>query len=129
MSERGIAIEAGADAQGYVWPGADGGRCTIAAWPGRSSAPVHGPGLVDAEGRPLVSPLRIRHSAASVMLGERVPLTVVAAQLGHADPAITARIYAHLVDDRDLDLAAGAFDRPSSTETVGETVEEHEPGG
>jgi integrase len=56
------------------------------------------------------------------MLGERVPLTVVAAQLGHADPAITARIYAHLVDDRDLDLAAGAFERRSATETVGETV-------
>lgn len=110
-------------------PAPTASRCTTAASPGRSSAPAPGAGLVDAEGRPLVSPHRLRHSAASVMLGERVPLTVVAAQLGHADPAITARIYAHLVDDRDLDLAAGAFDRPRSTGTVGETVEEVEPGG
>jgi hypothetical protein len=60
-----------------------------------------------------------------VMLAQRVPLTVVAAQLGHADPAITARIYAHLVDDRDLDLAAGAFEAPSVTRTMGGTMGGH----
>jgi hypothetical protein len=49
-------------------------------------------------------------------------LTVVAAQLGHADPAITARIYAHLVDDRDLDLAAGVFEAPRVTRTMRGTM-------
>lgn len=67
-------------------------------------------GLVDDNGRPLVSPHRLRHSSASVMIREGVPLTVVAAQFEHADPEITARIYAHLVADRDLDLGAAVFD-------------------
>jgi integrase len=77
-------------------------------------------GIVDDAGRPLVSPHRLRHSAASVMLRERVPWPVVAAQLGHADPAITARIYSHLIDDRDLDLAAGAFEARHAPEGLGQ---------
>jgi integrase len=59
------------------------------------------------------------------MFAERVPLTVIATQMGHADPAITARLYAHLVDDRDLDLAAAAFETGGRTDkTVGDTVGE-----
>lgn len=43
----------------------------------------------------------LRHTCASWMLGNGVPLIVVSAHLGHEDPATTARIYGH------LDRAAG----------------------
>lgn len=103
--------EGGADALGYVWPGRDGGPMRDRSLARALERACARAGLIDDEGRPLVSPHRLRHSSASVMIREGVPLTVVAAQLGHADPAITARIYAHLVEDRDLDLAAAAFER------------------
>ena len=115
-------VEGGADATGYVWPGRDGGPMHDGSLGQAVERASERAGLVDGEGRALVSPHRLRHSAASVMLAQRVPLTVVAAQLGHADPAITARIYAHLVDDRDLDLAAGAFELPNPIRTLGETL-------
>ncbi len=102
-------VEGGASAEGFVWPGTEGGPMhdrSLAQALERASARA---GVVDDAGRPLVSPHRLRHSAASVMLREGVPWPVVAAQLGHADPAITARIYAHLIVDRALDLAAAAF--------------------
>lgn len=45
---------------------------------------------------------------------------MVAAQLGHADPAITARIYSHLIDEPDLDLAAGAIEVRRAPEALQE---------
>jgi integrase len=39
----------------------------------------------------------LRHAHASMLIAAKVPITTVAARLGHADPAITLRIYAHLV--------------------------------
>jgi integrase len=52
----------------------------------------------------------LRHTAASIMLGAGVPLLIVSRQLGHANPNVTATIYAHLMSDPQLDLAAMAFD-------------------
>lgn len=123
-------VAGGADARGYVWPGCDGGPMNDGSLGQALERACLRVGLVAnperTEGEraiPLLSPHRLRHSAASVMFAERVPLTVVAAQLGHADPAITARIYAHLVDERDLDLAAAAFEPLRDVEnTVGDTV-------
>lgn len=47
------------------------------------------------------------------MLGAGVPLIVVSRQLGHANPNITAKVYAHLVNrDEQLDSAAVVFDAP-----------------
>ncbi len=60
------------------------------------------------------------------MLLGGVPLTVVSAQLGHAHTGITATIYAHLVSDRDLDLAAAVFEGPISTGTMGEAMGEQD---
>jgi integrase len=103
-------IEGGAPADGYVWPGR------------RGDGPMHDrsahralertsqrAGLVDDQGRPLVSLHGLRHTAASIMLGAGVPLLVVSRQLGHASPQITATIYAHLASDDQLDAAARAF--------------------
>ena len=66
-------------------------------------------GLVDGEGVPLVSPHGLRHTAASLMLAAGVPLIVVSRQLGHANPNITAQVYAHLLGDEQLDQAAACF--------------------
>ena len=121
------SVVGGADAKGYVWPAKDGGPIHDRSVARALERACERAGLVanpdrgeDERAIPLVSPHRLRHSAASVMIREGVPWTVVSAQLGHADPAITARIYAHLLDERDLDLAAAVFD----TETVGGTVGE-----
>jgi integrase len=44
------------------------------------------------------------------MLSRGVPLIVVSRQLGHANPNITATIYAHLLGDSELDRAAEVFE-------------------
>ena len=67
-------------------------------------------GLVDDLGKPLVTFHGLRHTAASIMLWRDVLLIVVSCQLGHANPHITATIYAHLLNDSELDLAARAFE-------------------
>ncbi len=41
----------------------------------------------------------LRHGAASLLLGEGVPITVVSQLLGHANSAITLKVYAHLMPD------------------------------
>ena len=49
-----------------------------------------------------VRPIRLhdaRHSCGTALHLRGVPLAVIAKWLGHADPAITARIYAHSQDD------------------------------
>ena len=66
-------------------------------------------GLVDESGVPLVTPHGLRHTAASLMLAACVPLIVVSRQLGHANPNVTAQVYAHLLADSQLDEAAAAF--------------------
>lgn len=52
----------------------------------------------------------LRHTHATHLLSQGVPLRVVAERLGHSDPGFTARIYAHVLqaDDR---RAAEAWDR------------------
>ena len=61
------------------------------------------------------------------MLGAGVPLIVVSRQPGHANPNITATIYAHLLGDRQLDAAAAVFDGLQIAETLEETLEEQAP--
>lgn len=48
----------------------------------------------------------LRHSHASYLLSHGIPLPAVSARLGHADPNVTARIYAHALpadDQRSAD--------------------------
>ena len=49
-----------------------------------------------------------RHATTLLLAG--VPVHVVAAQLGHADPSITLRVYAHVISDQ-LTEAADVFAR------------------
>jgi integrase len=125
-------VAGGADAAGYVWPGKDGGPMHDRSAYRALERAAHRAGLeVTRPGRhtpqALVTLHGLRHTAGSLMLLGGVPITVVSAQLGHADTAITGRIYAHLVSDRDLDLAAAVFEGPISTGTMEETMEEEGP--
>jgi integrase len=47
----------------------------------------------------------LRHSHASNLISRGVPVPAVSARLGHADPSITNRIYAHALPDDDTRAA------------------------
>lgn len=51
-------------------------------------------------GLPVIRLHDLRHLHATLLLKAGVPIHVVAARLGHADPAITLRVYAHVLDDQ-----------------------------
>ncbi len=52
----------------------------------------------------------LRHIHATTLLLAGVPVHVVAARLGHADPAITLRVYAHVIKSAEI-TAADVFAR------------------
>lgn len=54
---------------------------------------------------PKATPHTLRHTHASILLAENEQLTAVSKRLGHADPQITMRYYAHLLDEDDRSLA------------------------
>lgn len=115
-------VSDGADAAGYVWPGRDGGPMAADS-PGQLLArTLKRCGLITETGTPLVSFHGLRHSAGSIMLSCGVPLIVVSRQLGHANPHITATVYAHLLGDSELDRAASVFDAPNHAQTLRETL-------
>lgn len=47
----------------------------------------------------------LRHVHATLLLKASVPVHVVAARLGHVDPAITLRVYAHVLRDQASEVA------------------------
>jgi integrase len=52
---------------------------------------------------------QLRHGAASIMLNQNVPVPVVSKYLGHANPGITMKVYAHMIDGTS-GLAASGMD-------------------
>lgn len=48
----------------------------------------------------------LRHLHATMLLLAAVPVHVVAARLGHRDPAITLRVYAHVIDRQAVEVAS-----------------------
>jgi integrase len=50
---------------------------------------------------PAVTPHGLRHLHASLLIAEGVPITAVSARLGHANPQITMKIYAHALPGQD----------------------------
>lgn len=71
------------------------------------------PRLLEAHGLPRLTPHGLRHAAATVMLFDGVPMRVIAEQLGHRNPALTARLYAHVVPDQVRD-AVRSLERTSA---------------
>lgn len=57
------------------------------------------PKLLEAAGLERLTPHGLRHGVATLMVGKGVHMRLVAEQLGHANPAITARVYAHVVPE------------------------------
>jgi integrase len=49
----------------------------------------------------------LRHLSATEMVGQGMDPRTVAARLGHADPSVTLRVYAHALEERDRDAAEG----------------------
>jgi integrase len=47
----------------------------------------------------------LRHIHATTLLLAGVPVHVVAARLGHADPSITLRVYAHVINEQLVEAA------------------------
>ena len=60
-------------------------------------------------GVPWATPYTPRHTMATVLLSAGVPITAVAARLGHANPAVTLQHYAHSLPT-DQERAADAAD-------------------
>ena len=87
-------------AKGPVFLGAKGNRLTQ----GRFWTAVHGP-LVAELGLVGIRPYDTRHTCASLLLGAGVSLRVVADRLGHSDPAMTLRVYAHAMPAQQRDAA------------------------
>jgi len=84
--------------------------CLVSATPGAPDALVVGfsPNAADKAWRTMLADLgfagqfhmhMIRHSVASRMIADGVPITNVSAQLGHANPSITLGIYSHATED------------------------------
>jgi integrase len=57
------------------------------------------PRLLETRGLPRLTPHALRHGAATLMLADGTPMRVIAEQLGHRNPALTARVYAHVVPE------------------------------
>jgi integrase len=55
-----------------------------------------------------------RHTAATLMHLDGVPVVVIAAWIGHADPTLTLRVYAHSQDEA-LKAAGTSLDRPNKS--------------
>ncbi len=60
----------------------------------------------------------LRHIHATTLLLAGAPVRVVAARLGHADPSITLRVYAHVVNEQ-LAEAANIFARAIAVSGTG----------
>lgn len=48
----------------------------------------------------------LRHTNASLMIAAQTPITTVAGRLGHSNPEVTLRIYAHQLSDENIKAAA-----------------------
>lgn len=67
-------------------------------------------GFVRGSGLPKVTVHSLRHTYASLMIADGIPLVVVSSQLGHAQTSTTANIYAHVISAAEA-RAAAVFDR------------------
>jgi integrase len=57
------------------------------------------PKLMEQAGLGHITPHGLRHGAATLMLTAGVPMRVISEQLGHRNPALTSRIYAHVIPE------------------------------
>ena len=82
------------------------GYCVVAD--ARSDQQAQRAATDQQSGRPLPAARLhdLRHIHATTLLRAGVPVHVVAARLGHADPSITLRVYAHVIGEQLAEAAA-----------------------
>ncbi|GAA1264128.1 hypothetical protein Psi02_76320 [Planotetraspora silvatica] len=118
---------------GHIFTTAWGGPIyptTVTALPGKLIKAYNEPadkGRTPAELLPYARLHDLRHIHATTLLLAGVPVHVVAARLGHADPAITLRVYAHVI--RSAEAAAADMARVLAKGPLGssERASELEP--
>jgi integrase len=73
------------------------------------------------DGKPLphLTPHDLRHTAGTLMLRKGVPVEVVSKTLGHADIAITYRVYRHVLESEKRQFVIDLFPDPVPTRAVG----------
>jgi integrase len=96
-------IKGGADPRGYVWQGEDRRRPMPISLPNRRIRTAQRrAGLLDKDGKPLIVFHGLRHTRASHLLLDGVPMLEVSRFLGHASQLITANAYSHLVPEEEF---------------------------
>ena len=65
--------------------------------------------FIEKNNLPKVTIHSLRHTNATMLINSQVPVTTVAARLGHANPSTTTKIYAHAIKSADA-AAAEALD-------------------
>lgn len=76
------------------------------------------PRILERAGIGHLTPHALRHGVASLMLAGGAQMRVISEQLGHRNPALTARIYAHVVPESQR-AAVGLLDRPKRAKGPG----------
>jgi len=78
----------------------------------RSGGPIHHrnllrdfKALLERLELPIIRFHDLRHTAASLMLANNVPVNIVSRRLGHARPSITLDIYSHLIPSQQQEVA------------------------
>ena len=61
--------------------------------------------FIRANDLPDISIHSLRHTNATLMINSGIPLTTIAARLGHADPTTTSKIYIHAIQSADAAAA------------------------
>src|SRR5262249_40227786 len=75
---------------------------------------------VQALGLPVIVFHSLRHSHVSMLIASKVDVVTISKRIGHADPSITLKIYAHLFDETDaaaaeaINMALGANSVPKT---------------
>ena len=62
--------------------------------------------LLKKAGLPEIRFHDLRHTAASLMLNNNIPVIVVSRRLGHAQPSITLDVYGHLIPTKQQEVAS-----------------------
>jgi integrase len=57
------------------------------------------PRVLEAKKLAKLTPHALRHGAATLMLADGTPMRVISEQLGHRNPSLTARVYAHVIPE------------------------------
>lgn len=87
-------FESSSDPSGYVFATSTGKPLDVSnfyKWSWR-------PALRKAELPETLTPHQLRHGTASILLNQNVPVPVVSKYLGHANPGVTMKVYAHMID-------------------------------